>query len=107
MAARFDYGDLAGQRKEENCSEGGKSYEGGTAIVTNFRKRQGSNACNLPQTTKQWQRPEETNLPRSFFIGTSQPRLTRWSRVCSRKTGSISCPVKRSSLHSLPVVAPC
>ena len=39
MATRFDYRNLAGQCKEENCSEGGKSYEGGIATDTNFGKR--------------------------------------------------------------------
>jgi hypothetical protein len=36
MATRFDYRNLAGHCKEENCSEGGKSYEGGIATDTNF-----------------------------------------------------------------------
>ncbi len=27
MATRFDYRNLAGHCKEENCSEGGKSYK--------------------------------------------------------------------------------
>jgi hypothetical protein len=38
MATRFDSWNLAGQCKEENCSEGGKSYEGGIATDTNFGK---------------------------------------------------------------------
>jgi hypothetical protein len=53
MATRFDYRNLAGQCKEENCSEGGKSYEGGIATETNFGKGQRSNFSNFQQTTKQ------------------------------------------------------
>jgi hypothetical protein len=54
MATRFDYRNLAGLCKEENCSEGGKSHEGGIATDTNFGKGQRSNFSNFQQTTKQW-----------------------------------------------------
>jgi len=55
MATRFDYRNLAGHRKEENCSEGGKSYEGGIVTDTNFGKGQRSNFSNFQQTAKQWE----------------------------------------------------
>jgi hypothetical protein len=55
MATRFDYRNLGARCKEENCSEGGKSYEDGIATDTNFGKGQCSNFLNLQQTTKQWE----------------------------------------------------
>jgi hypothetical protein len=55
MATRFDYRNLGARCKEENCSEGGKSYEGGIATDTNFGKGQRSNFSNFQQTTKQWE----------------------------------------------------
>ena len=55
MATRFDYRNLAGHCKEENCSEGGKSYEGGIATDTNFGKGQCRDISNFQQTAKQWE----------------------------------------------------
>jgi len=54
MATRFDYRSLAGHRKEENCSESGKSDEVGVPN-TNYGKGQRSNSSNFQQTTKQWE----------------------------------------------------
>ena len=71
MATRFDYRNLAGHCKEENCSEGGKSYEGGIATDTNFGKGQRSNFSNFQQTTKQWEIGE---LELVNFVGFSEPR---------------------------------
>ena len=68
MATRFDCRNLAGQCKEENCSEGGKSYEGG---IANFGKGQRSNFSNFQQTTKQWGIGE---LELVHFVGFSEPR---------------------------------
>jgi hypothetical protein len=55
MATRFHCRNLAGHCKEEDCSEGGKSYEGGIATDTNFGKWQRSNFSNFQQTSKQWE----------------------------------------------------
>jgi hypothetical protein len=57
MATRFDYRNLAGQCKEENCSEGGKSYEGGIATDTNFGKRTAQQLFKLStnyEAVKHW-----------------------------------------------------
>jgi len=55
MATRFDYRNLSGQCKEENCSEGGESYEGEIATDRNFGKGRRSDLSNFQQTTKQWE----------------------------------------------------
>ena len=51
MATRFDYRNLAGQCKKENCFKGGKPYEFGIAIDTNLGKGMAQQLFNLSKTT--------------------------------------------------------
>jgi hypothetical protein len=56
MATRSDYRNLAGQCNEENRFQGGKSYEFGIAIDTNFGKG------TAQQPSKQWESGELEQL---------------------------------------------
>jgi Bacteriophage Lambda NinG protein len=55
MAPRFDYRNVAGQRKKENRFEGGKPYEFGLAIDERFGKGTATRLFKLSKTTKQWE----------------------------------------------------
>ena len=54
MATRSDYRNLAGQCKEENCSEGGEPYEFGLAIDEKFCDGT-AQQHRLSKTAKQWE----------------------------------------------------